>query len=144
MSTFYLGLLVGRVGGALVARRGGRTVALLWTSLAVTTAGFLLVWLSGVPAVAVVGLLVCGLGVANLYPLSLALTLAAAPRNSDTANARTQLLGGIVVTTAPYLLGSLADHVGVRAAFTVEAALIATCAALLLAGLTAGRPTAAG
>ena len=142
MSPFYLGLLVGRVGGALFARRSGRTAALLWTSLAVTSAGFLLVWLSGVPAVAVGGLLVCGLGVANLYPLSLALTLAAAPRNSDTANARTQLLGGTVVTTAPYVLGSLADHVGVRAAFTVEAALVATCAALLLAGLTTGRRTA--
>ena len=141
MSTFYLGLLVGRVGGALLTRRSGRTVALLWTSLAVTTAGFLLVWLIGIPVLAVVGLLVCGLGVANLYPLSLALTLAAAPDNSDTANARTQLLGGTVVTTAPYLLGTLADHVGLHAAFTIEAALLAGAATLLLTGLTIGRRT---
>ena len=139
MSTFFLGLLVGRVGGALLTRRSGRTVSVLWTSLAVTAAGFLLLWLSGVASVAIAGLLVCGLGVGNLYPLSLALTLAAAPRNSDTANARTQLLGGTVVTTAPYLLGSLADHVGVRAAFTIEAALVAACAALLLTGVAIGR-----
>jgi MFS family permease len=140
MSIFYLGLLAGRVGGALLTRRSGRTVALLWASLAVTAAGFLLVWLTHVPTLAIVGLSVCGLGVANLYPLSLALALAAAPRNSDTANARTQLLGGAVVTTAPYLLGNLADHVGVRAAFTVEAVLVATSAALLLTG-TIGRRT---
>jgi fucose permease len=139
MSTFFLGILAGRLGGALLTRRTGRTVALLWTSLAVTAAGFPLVWLSGVPAIAVAGLLVCGLGVANLYPLSLALTLAAAPGNSDAANARTQLLGGAVVTTAPYLLGSLADHVGVRAAFSVETALVAICAVLLLAALSVGR-----
>lgn len=141
MSTFYLGLLAGRLGGALLTRRSGRTVALLWGSLAATAGGFLLVWLSGVPAVAIVGLMVCGLGVANLYPLSLALTLAAAPRNSDRANARTQLLGGAVVTTAPYLLGSLADHVGVRAAFSIEVALVAASAALLLTGRTIGRRT---
>jgi cyanate permease len=114
-------------------------VALLWTSLAVTAGGFVVVWLSGVPAVAIAGLLVCGVGVGNLYPLSLALTLAAAPRNTDTANARTQLLGGTVVTTAPYLLGSLADQVGVRAAFGVEAALVAACATLLFTGLAIGR-----
>jgi MFS family permease len=141
MSIFYLGLLAGRVGGALLTRRSGRILALLWTSLAVTAAGFLLVWLSAIPLVAIVGLLVCGLGVANLYPLSLALTLAAAPHDSDTANARTQLLGGAVVTTAPYLLGTLADHIGVRAAFTIEAALVVAAAALLLTGLIIGRRT---
>jgi MFS family permease len=92
------------------------------------------------PALAIAGLTVCGVGLANLYPLSLALTLAAAPGNGDTANARTQLLGGILVIAAPYLLGSLADHLGLRAAFTVEPALIAAAALLLLAGLRPARP----
>jgi cyanate permease len=90
-----------------------------------------------VPAVA--GLFVCGLGVANLYPLSLALTLAAAPEHGDAANARVQLLGGMLVVTAPYLLGSLADHLGLTAAFTVEPVLVVGSAVLLLAGLRAGR-----
>ena len=78
---------------------------------------------------------VCGAGLANLYPLSLALTLAAAPGNGDTANARTQLLGGILVVAAPYLLGTLADHFGLHAAFTIEPVLIAAAALLLLTGL---------
>ncbi len=81
----------------------------------------------------------CGIGLANLYPLSVALTLAAAPGNGDTANARTQLLGGILVIAAPYLLGMLADHFGLHAAFTIEPVLIGA-AALLLAGLRLARP----
>jgi MFS family permease len=92
-------------------------------------------WLAGQPVLAIAGLFVCGLGVANLYPLSLALTLAAAPGNGDTANARIQLLGGALVVAAPYLLGSLADHVGLHIAFIVEPVLIGLAALLLLAGL---------
>lgn len=136
MSSFYLGILGGRVGGAWLIRRPGRTVPLLWTSLAVTMAGFLLFWLAGAPVPAIAGLFVCGLGVANLYPLSLALALAAAPGNGDGANGATQLLGGVLVTAAPYLLGSLADHVGLRVAFAIEPVLIGACAILLLAGLS--------
>jgi fucose permease len=119
-------------------------VPLLWLSLVVTAAGFLLFWLAGAPVPAVAGLLVCGLGVANLYPLSLALTLAAAPGHGDAANARVQLLGGVLVVTAPYLLGSLADHLGLTAAFTVEPVLVAGSAVLLLAGLRAGQAGSAG
>jgi MFS family permease len=111
----------------------------LWASLAVTAAGFVLFWLASLPAPAIAGLFVCGLGLANLYPLSLSLTLAAAPGHGDAANARTQLLGGVIVIVAPYLLGSLADHVGLRAAFTVEPVLIGASALLLLAGLRLAR-----
>jgi MFS family permease len=139
MSGFYLGILAGRVGGAYLTRRAGRAVPLLYISLAVTAAGFGLFWLAGRPILAIAGLFFCGLGVANLYPLSLALTLAAAPGNSDTANARTQLLGGALAIVAPYLLGSLADQLGLHAAFTIEPVLIAVAALLLLAGLRPGR-----
>jgi MFS family permease len=139
MSGFYLGILAGRGGAAWLTRRAGRAVVLLWTSLAVTAAGFLLFWLAGQPGLAIAGLFVCGLGVANLYPLSLALTLAAAPGNGDTANARTQLLAGALVVAAPYLLGSLADHFGLHAAFTIVPVLVGVCAVLLPAGLRLAR-----
>jgi MFS family permease len=144
MSGLYLGILGGRVGGAWLTRRDGRTVPLLWASLAVTAAGFLLFWLGGLPALLIAGLFLCGLGIANLYPLSLALTLAAAPGNGDTANARTQLLGGVLVIAAPYLLGSLADHLGLHAAFTIEPVLIGVCTLLLFAGLRLARRPASG
>jgi MFS family permease len=140
MSAFYLGIFAGRGGGAWLTRKAGRTVALLWGSLAVTAAGFAAFWLSGIPVVAITGLFVCGLGVANLYPLSLAVTLAAAPGHGDAANAATQLVGGVLAIVAPYVLGSLADHVGLRAAFAVEPVLIGMCVLLLLAGLRMQRP----
>jgi MFS family permease len=135
MSGFYLGILAGRAGGVRLTRRTGRAVPLLSVSLAATAAGFILFWLAASPVPAIAGLFLCGLGIANLYPLSLALTLDAGPGHGDTANARIQLLGGVLVIAAPYLLGSLADHVGLRAAFTIEPVLIGACALLLLAGL---------
>lgn len=89
----------------------------------------------------IAGLFFCGLGVANLWPLSLALTLAAAPGNADAASARTQLVGGAFVIADPYLLGSLSDHLGLHAAFTIEPVLIGICTLLLLAGLRLPRPS---
>jgi hypothetical protein len=80
--------------------RAGRAVPLLWASLAIA-AGFLLFRLAGLPVPAIAALFACELGVANPCPLSLALTLAAAPANGDTANARTQLLAGALVIAAP-------------------------------------------
>lgn len=139
MSAFYLGIVVGRIGGALLTRRTGRTMPLLWASMAVTAGGFVVFWLADLPVPAIAGLFVCGLGVANLYPLSLALALAAAPGMGDTANARAQLVGGALVVVAPYLLGSLADVVGLRAAFTVEPVLVGLSALLLVAGTRAAR-----
>jgi MFS family permease len=135
MSGFYLGILAGRAAGVGLLRRAGRTIAVLWVSLAVTTAGFLLFWLAGSPVPAIAGLFLCGVGVANLYPLSVSLVLAAAPGNGDRANGTTQLLGGVLVIVCPYLLGSLADLLGLHTAFTIELVLIGACAALLLAGL---------
>jgi MFS family permease len=139
MSAHYLGILIGRVGGAIATRRPGRSVPLVCASLAITLGGFLLFWLTALPAVAVLGLLLAGLGLANLYPLSLALTLGAASGREDQANARTQLLGGLLVIAAPYLLGTLADGLGLVAAFAIEPVLIGLCLLLLLTGLRASR-----
>jgi fucose permease len=141
MSSLYVGILAGRAGAAWLTRRTGRAVALLWVSLAVSAAGFLVFWLGDRPAVMIAGLFWCGLGIANLYPLSLAVTLAAAPGRGDTAQARTQLLVGCAGIAAPYLLGNLADRLGLHAAFTIEPALIAVSAGLLVAGLRLARRT---
>ena len=133
----YLGLLAGRLAGAALTRHPGRTVPLLYGSLAVTAAGFLLFWLTGSTAVAVLGLFVCGVGIANLYPLALALALGAARGQEDRANARTQLLGGLVTAAAPSALGVLADAHGLTAGFALEPVLVGVSALLLLAGLRA-------
>jgi len=45
----------------------------------------------------------------------------------------------VLVVAAPYLLGSLADHVGLHVAFTIVPVLIGVCAVLLPAGLRLAR-----
>lgn len=139
MSGFYLGILAGRVGGAWLTRRARRTAGLLWACLAVCAAGFAVFWLAALPAPAIAGLFLCGVGVANLYPLSLSLALASAPGNADRVNGAAQLLSGVLVIASPYLLGSLADRLGLHTAFAVEPVLLGGCAILLLAARPGGR-----
>jgi predicted MFS family arabinose efflux permease len=141
MAVFYAGILAGRAGGAGLTGRAGIAARLVWISLALTAAGFGAFWLSHRPAIALTGLFVTGLGIANLYPLSLALAMQAAPGNTDAANARSQLVGGLTVIAAPFALGDLANHIGLSAAFAVEPALLAASALLLAAGthLMSGR-----
>jgi predicted MFS family arabinose efflux permease len=135
MAVFYAGILAGRAGGAGLTSRPGLAARLVGLSLALAAAGFGAFWLSHQPVAALAGLLVTGLGVANLYPLSLALALQAAPGRTDAANALTQLLGGVIVIVAPIALGALASRIGLSAAFAVEPVLI-VASALLLAGGT--------
>jgi cyanate permease len=142
LSSNLLGILIGRLLGARLTRRPGRSVALLYASLAITGAGFVLFWLTDQPALAIPGLFLCGVGIANLYPLSLALTLDAARGREDRANARSQLVLGLVAAASPYLLGSLADRHGLAAAFALEPVLIGICVLMLWGGLRARRSTA--
>lgn len=134
VTVYYVGILAGRIVGARLTRVPGRTRTLLWVSLGLTLAGLLLVWLVPITPLAVIGLLVAGLGIANQFPLALALALSAAGPDTDTANARTQLLGGVLLLTAPFLLGALADHIGRTLAFAVPVVLTAASGFLLLVG----------
>jgi predicted MFS family arabinose efflux permease len=138
LSSNYLGILIGRLG-ARITRRRGRSVALLNASLMITGTGFALFWLSGRPSLAVLGLFVCGMGIANLYPLSLALTLDAARGREDQANSRTQMILGLVAAACPFLLGRVADQRGLATAFTLETVLTGICLLVLWGGLRARR-----
>jgi fucose permease len=142
LSSNYLGILIGRLLGARLTRTPGRSVALLYASLAVTGASVVLFWLTDHPVVAVVGLFLCGAGIANLYPLAMSLTLDTSGGREDRANARSQLVLGLIAAAAPFLLGSLADRHGLTAAFALEPVLIGICLILLWGGLRAHNRTA--
>ncbi|WP_433306038.1 MFS transporter [Actinoplanes sp. CA-030573] len=135
LSVNYLGILIGRVLGSALTRRPGRGAGLLYGSLVLTGAGVAVFWLTGRPVVAVVALFVCGAGIANLYPLALALTLDASDGREDRANARSQLILGVVAAASPFLLGALADRFGLSVAFALEPALVGVCVLLLWGGL---------
>ncbi len=138
LALFVTGMTIGRfAGGRMAVARDPRT--LLGVSLGVAAVGFALLWSTEVAAVSVAGLLVVGLGVALLFPMSLALAMAAAPRAPERASARATLAGGLAILAAPYALATLADGVGVHAGFLIVPALLAG-AMLLVAG---GRAPAA-
>jgi MFS family permease len=138
LSLFVGGEFTGRLAGAWLTRRPGRSVRLIGAALAVALAGFLVLWLARVTVLAVVGLFITGLGIGNLYPLSLALALGAAGGRTDQAMSRIQAAVGVAIGTAPLLLGILSDHVGVIRALAVEPGLI-VAAALVLYVIRTGR-----
>jgi predicted MFS family arabinose efflux permease len=137
LSSNFLGILIGRLLGAALTRRPGRSVTLLYASLAITTAGFVLFWLTDQHILAILGLFVSGVGIANLYPLSLALTLGVARGREDRANARTQIIVGLVAVVSPYLLGSVADQQGLTTGFALVPVLIGIGLLLLSGGVRA-------
>jgi fucose permease len=75
--------------------------------------------------VSLTGLFLTGLGIANLYPITLSLALGLAPGRSDTASARATLAVGTAIMLAPLALGALADALGLQAAHAVVPALLA-------------------
>ena len=77
MVGFYLGVVAGRVLGSRLTRSHAPH-RLLALALAVTAAGFAVLWPSSSPVQAVAGLLIVGLGLGNLFPLGLAVTVALA------------------------------------------------------------------
>jgi MFS family permease len=86
-------------------------------SAAVALAGFAVFWAAPDIAVAAVGLVVMGAGVALLYPLSLARVVAAWPDRPDGAAARAGLASGMAIGVSPLVLAALADLVGLRTAY---------------------------
>jgi MFS family permease len=118
VSLFLWGMVAGRIAGRQVTQRMATDRLLLW-ALAVSAAGFFVYWLAPVALVAVLGLFVAGIGVANLFPLTVALALGAAPGRSNEAGARLTFASGTAILAAPLLLGALADAAGIRLAYGV-------------------------
>lgn len=118
VSLFLWGMVAGRIAGRQIAQRMA-TERLLPGAFALATIGFLIYWLAPVAAVAVIGLFVAGFGVANLFPLTSALALGAAPGMTNEAGARFSLASGTAILAAPLLLGALADKAGIWLAYAV-------------------------
>ena len=115
---FAVAMLAGRsAGSAVIGRIGARP--LYAGALLVTLAGFGFYWAGSEPALALGGLFVLGLGVALLYPLTLGLALEAAGSSGAAASARFMLAVGVALLVAPFLLGALADRVGLGMAHLV-------------------------
>jgi fucose permease len=132
------GMAIGRLVIGFLARDHS-PFGLFLVSVAVTAAGWLLVWLSTSPVVAVCGLLVVGLGVAAQYPLGAAIVMALSGGQPDRAIAVMSVGVGVASGLGPFVLGALADELGTQLAFLVVPVLCLLAAGFLTAGHRWGR-----
>lgn len=129
-AAFAIGMTAGRFW--LSAREPAQHLTL--RSLAVVTAGFLLVW--GLPQAvpAIIGIGIAGLGMAALYPTGITALLGRFPASPDQAAARGSIASGTAVLAAPVIIGALRAATDVRIAFLAVPALVVMLAVLLAGG----------
>lgn len=135
-SIFFVAMVIGRYTSSRLTRRLPGLVV-LFAALCIALAGFPLFWLAPTSALHLVGLFVVGLGLASVYPLALALATEAVPEQADRASARMTLSSSAAILIAPFILGALADHIGIGNAFGIAIPLLlAAIASVLLASHT--------
>jgi fucose permease len=135
LTAYFAAMLAGRVVSSRLARTLPPAI-LLAATLFLALFGFPLFWLSPGTLLALAGLFVTGLGIGGVYPLGVSAAIASAPGNTDAAAARLSVGGGGAILMAPFVLGALADRVGISTAFGIVVPML--LAALVLA-LIAGR-----
>jgi fucose permease len=132
MVAYFGGVLIGRTAGSALARRFPAH-RLLAGALALTAIGFAILWPAAGPATALAGLLVIGVGLGNLFPLGLSVTVGLAPEHAQLASGRAVLVTSAAVLLAPLTVGALADATSIAAALGVVPAALALAAVGLAA-----------
>jgi MFS family permease len=124
VSFFLIAMLISRaVGSHLLQQSDQRRVYYL--ALLITGIGFLLFWLPEILPVKVIGLFITGLGVGNLYPITLSFAIRTVnPKLTEAASARTSLASGGAILSLPLLLGLVADQSGLTTAYGLVLVLI--------------------
>ena len=143
VGAFVLGMTVGRGFAARMALVLRPRVLLAW-ALVVAAAGWAVLWTATAPAVFVAGLGVCGLGVSLLFPLTLAMLMAASGGRADSAAAMGSVGSSFASGVAPFALGALGDLVGPHRGFLMVPALLAAALILLVASGASRRTPSPG
>ncbi|MDX2159700.1 MAG: MFS transporter [bacterium] len=123
MSLYFFAMLIGRFVGSRLARTLPAP-RLLYAAVGLVIVGFPPLWLGQSAPIQIAGLFVTGLGVANLFPLTLSLATGVDPAQANKASARVAMGAGVAILAAPQILGALADQVGIFGAFGAAAVLI--------------------
>jgi predicted MFS family arabinose efflux permease len=117
-AVFYIAQFIGRGIGSRLVRTSDSRRLLIMAGL-LTLAGFPLFWLARTPVLNMLGLFICGLGVANLYPLILSTTSAIGIMNPNAASGYISMASGAAILITPQILGVLADHAGIQNAYAI-------------------------
>jgi len=139
MVGYFGGVLAGRTLGSRLARRHD-PARLIAVALAVTAAGFAILWPSTAPAQALIGLSILGIGLGNLFPMGMSVTVALAPDQAALASGRAVLATSAAVLLAPLTVGALADATSLKAALAVVPIILALAAVALTAVRRARTP----
>jgi MFS family permease len=131
MAGYFGGVVAGRTLGSRLARRHD-PAWLLALALAITAAGFAILWPSTGPAQALVGLSLLGIGLGNLFPMGMSVTVALAPGQAVLASGRAVAMTSFAVLLAPLTVGTLADATSLTAALGVVPVALALAAAGLI------------
>ena len=130
VSTLTLGMFVGRLAVSKLAQRFN-TERLLRATFYFTFASFWLLWGFSNPAVMLIGLFLCGCGIAGHWPLAIARVIRAGGNKPDLAAAKTALATGGSGILIPLILGAVSELVGVHLAFLQVPVLLAIGMGLL-------------
>jgi len=127
MAGYFGGVVAGRTLGSRLVRRHDPE-RLLAVALCVTAAGFMILWPSTNPAQALVGLSLLGIGLGNLFPMGMSMTVALAPERAVLASGRAVVMTSFAVMLAPLTVGTLADATSLKAALGVVPVVLALAA----------------
>ena len=130
LSCFLLAMVAGRLLGSRLVRIHP-TESLLKVACVIAVIGFSIFWLGHTVILNVAGLAIAGLGIANFYPLTLSAAIGSAPEQAGTATARMSVASGGATLLSPLLLGLLAEHTNIFAAYGLVAVLLAVCCAIV-------------
>jgi MFS family permease len=128
MAGYFGGVLAGRTLGSRLARRHD-PARLLAFALGVTAVGFAILWPATAPAQALIGLSLLGIGLGNLFPMGMSVTVALAPERAELASGRAVAATSFAVLLAPLTVGTLADATSLKAAFGVVPVVLVLAAA---------------
>jgi MFS family permease len=132
MAGYFGGVVAGRTLGSRLARRYDPT-RLLALALVVAAAGFAVLWPSTGPVQALVGLALLGIGLGNLFPMGMAVTVGLAPGRAVLASGRAVGTTSFAVLLAPLTVGTLADATSLAVAFWVVPVFLVLAAVGLVA-----------
>jgi fucose permease len=129
-SAFFAAMLAGRLVVSVIARRLPAE-RLLAGALLLALIGFPLLWRAESALTAGAGLVLVGLGIASLFPLAAAVTIAVTPGRTTLATGRAFAAASAAVLSGPLILGQVADAHGLRFAFGLVPLFLVLAAAAL-------------
>ncbi|MGH8868044.1 MAG: MFS transporter [Actinomycetes bacterium] len=124
------GMFVGRTVGARLSLRFSPD-RVMYGALATAVAGFAVFWTSTTTALAMGGLVLCGLGMALHFPVGIVRAIRASAGRTDLAAGRASLAAALAIGAGPFVLGALSDLAGPHRASLIVPGMLSVAGVLV-------------